>query len=140
MMLLNSYPDRQSEQLCGIGAEARRPVEYSEPSEVVGEVFRGNTLESDHPRAQARSEGIDVLHVPSALYADASREIDRMMLDFEVPRGGGKRGAPISTQHRVGRQDSLVLISPLLVQRLCATRPVSAPTGSPNEPPTLFDI
>ncbi len=40
MMLLNSCSDRQSEQPCGIGAEAGRPVENSKPSEVVGEVFR----------------------------------------------------------------------------------------------------
>ena len=86
-------------------AESGRPVKYSEPSEVVGEVFRGNTLEADHPCAQARTEGIDVLYVPRALYADARREIDRMMLDFEVPRGGGKHGAPIGSQHRFGRQD-----------------------------------
>ena len=104
-MLLNSCSYRESEQLCGVGAESGRPVEYSEPSEVVGEVFRGNTLEADHPCAQARTEGIDVLYVPRALYADARREIDRMMLDFEVPRGGGKRGAPIRAQHGVGGQD-----------------------------------
>ncbi len=67
-MLLNSCSERQSEQPCGIGAEAGRPVENSKPTEVVGEVFRGNTLEADHPCAQARTKGIDVLHMPSALY------------------------------------------------------------------------
>ena len=105
MMLLSSCSDRQSEQPCGIGAEAGRPVENSKPSEVVGEVFRGNTLEADHPCAQARTKGIDVLHMPSALYAHARRQIDRMMLDFEVSRGCCEGGAPIGTQHRVGRQD-----------------------------------
>ena len=34
-----SYPDRESKQLCGIRAEARRSLECSEPSEVVGEVL-----------------------------------------------------------------------------------------------------
>ena len=58
MMLLNSCSDRESEQPCGIGAEAGRPVENSKLSEVVGEVFRGNTLEADHPCAQARAKGI----------------------------------------------------------------------------------
>ena len=71
MMLLNSCSDRESEQLCGIGAEAGRPVVNSKPSEVVGEVFRGNTLETDHPCAQARTKGIDVLHMPPALHAHA---------------------------------------------------------------------
>ena len=105
MMLLSSYPNRECEQMCGVGAESGRPVEYSGPSEVVGEVFRGKTLEADHACAQARTEGIDVLYVPRALYADARREIDRMMLDFEVPSGGRKRGAPIGAQRGVGRQD-----------------------------------
>ena len=68
-MLFKSYPDRQSKQLCGIWAKARRPLECPEPSEVVGEVFRGNTLEANHPSAQARNKGIDVLDVPSPLYA-----------------------------------------------------------------------
>ena len=36
--------------------------------------------------------------------------------------------------------NSLVLISRLLVQRLCATQPVSVSTGSPDEPPTLIAI
>ena len=54
MMLLNSCSDRQSEQPCGIGAEARRPFKNSKPSEVVGEVSRGNTLEADHPREPER--------------------------------------------------------------------------------------
>ena len=98
MMLLNSCSDRQSEQPCGIGAEAGRPVENSKPTEVVGEVFRGNTLEADYPCAQARTKGIDVLHMPSSLYAHARRQIDRMMLDFEVSRGRRGGGAPIGTQ------------------------------------------
>lgn len=44
MMLLNSCSYRQSEQLCGIGAEARRPVENSKPSEVVGRYFVATPL------------------------------------------------------------------------------------------------
>ena len=98
MMLLNSCSERESEQLCGIGAEAGRPVESSKPSEVVGEVFPGNTLETDHPCAQARTKGIDVLHMPRALYAHARREIDRMILDFEVSRGRCEGDAPVGTQ------------------------------------------
>ena len=41
-MLLNSFADRDSEQPCGIGAEAVLPVENANPSEVVSEVFSGN--------------------------------------------------------------------------------------------------
>ena len=52
MILLNSCSDREGEQLCGIGAEVR-PIENSKPFEVVVEVFRGNTLEADHPCAHA---------------------------------------------------------------------------------------
>jgi len=77
----------ESEQLCGIGAEAERPGQNTKSSELVGEVFPGNTLEEDHPCAQAGGKGVDVLHMLGALYAYAGREIDRMMLDLVVCRG-----------------------------------------------------
>jgi hypothetical protein len=65
MMLLNSRSNRESEQLYGIEAEAGRPAENSKPYAVVGEVFCGNTLKVDHQCAQARTKGIDILHMPS---------------------------------------------------------------------------
>ena len=67
MMLLNSCSDCESEQLCGTGAEAGRPVENPEPSGVVGEVFRGNTLEADHPCAQARTKSLKLFQLLTTL-------------------------------------------------------------------------
>ena len=99
-----SCSDRQCEQRREVRTRSGRPVECSEPAEVIGWVALCHALESTQPVAQATTEGIEVLHVSCTINPDAAGDVNRVMFDTEVPCCGCQSVATVRAQNSVLRQ------------------------------------
>lgn len=97
----------QSEPLHRFQAVGRFPVQCPEPAQIIFEVARGHSVELSNPGLQVAVVGIDVLHVPRAVDADAGGQVDGVMLDAQGPGRCRKRATAIGTQHHVGRHERL---------------------------------